>query len=99
MTPPLKKRLKHLRKTFAAAMAADRAIKLCSEDSKYRTQFFEANYILAFEEGFRAACTVISTPFRDDEVIPKFDIKMTPMEFANTFADALLANYYKRVIQ
>ncbi len=98
MKPPtFRRRLKHLRKTFAVLMAADKALE--DYDDSPGSSFNERFYDLAFDAGFRAACTVMTTPVREGESLPKPDMTMTPMQFANHFADALLVNYYKRAIR
>jgi hypothetical protein len=96
--PPFKKRLKHLRKTFAVVMAVDQAKKIAEDNPT--AWFNEAFYDLAFEEGFRAASAVLIAPMRDGDKLPLLAKKnQTPMELAKDFGDALLGMYYKRVIR
>lgn len=95
--PPFKKRLRHLRKTAAVVMAVQKAIKV--NGNELFGSLDECLYDVAFEEGFRAACTVASTPIRDDEELPEPNDDLTPMQFAKLVGDYMLVNYYKRVIQ
>ncbi len=105
--PTFKRRLKYLRKYYAVQVAIEKAIGVAEEfniatadEDLDEAGYEEALYDLAFEEGFRAAVTVMVTPVRDNETLPRLPRKdETQMEFAKNVGDHLLINYWSRVLQ